>query len=106
MTLQYLELINRLNKLVSFLEKYNEKSWSKFFIHVKDQIENENRQGVVSLTQMRGGMGSFYDLVICRVNGHNISEQDEVQVNEKLMKLAEDVFSFARQIRISERYTN
>src|SRR5947209_9885804 len=102
MTTQYLELTNRQSKLISVLDKYNEKSWSNFFTHVKEQVENGNRQGVISLTQMRGGMGSFYDLVICRVNGHNIGEQDEAKMNEELVQLAEDIFSFARQIRISE----
>ena len=102
MTSTYSELTNRLNELISFLDKFNEKAWSKFFSDLKEQVENENRQAVVSLTQMRGGMGSFYDLVICKINGHNIDRQDEAEVNEELMQLAEDVFSLARQIRINE----
>ncbi|RYE56470.1 MAG: hypothetical protein EOP48_07960 [Sphingobacteriales bacterium] len=102
MTSKYSELANRLNALISFLEKYNEKSWSKVFSDLKEQVENEERQAVISLTQMRGGMGSFSDLVICKINGHNINRQDEAEVNEELMQLAEDVFSLARQIRINE----
>jgi hypothetical protein len=88
MTSKDSELSHRLNKLVSFLDKYNEKSWSKFFNDLKGQVENGNRQGVVSLTQMRGGMGSFYDLAICKINGHDIHDEDEAKVNEKLMQLA------------------
>ena len=102
MTSTYSELANRLNKLISFLDKYNEKAWSKFFRDLEVQIENGNRQGVVLLTQMRGGMGSFYDLAICKINGHDTCEEDEAQINEELMELAEDVFSLARKIRISE----
>jgi hypothetical protein len=102
MTSKYSELTYRLNKLISFLDKYNEKSWSKFFSNLKEQVENEKKQAVISLTQMRGGMGSFSDLVICKINGHNIDRQNEVEVNEELMQLAEDVFSLARKIRISE----
>ena len=102
MTSQYSELANRLNNLIAFLDKYNEKSWSKGFNALKEQVENGNREGVVSLTQMRGGMGSFYELVICRINGHDIQAEDEAKVNEELTQLTEDVFSLARQIRVSE----
>jgi hypothetical protein len=102
MASQYFELVCRLQKLISLLDKYDEKSWGKFFNSLKGQVENGNRQGVVALTQVRGGMGSFYDLVICRINGHDIQAEDEAKVNEELMQLAEDVFSLARQIRITE----
>ncbi len=102
MTPEYLELVARLQELILFLERYNEKSWSKYFIGIKEQLENGNRQGVLTLSQMRGGMGSFSDLVICKINGHEIREEDEAKVNEELIQLAEGVFTQTRQIRACE----
>lgn len=45
-----------------------------------------------------GGMGSFNDLMISTVNGHNVREEDEEELNERLAMLREFVYAEASQL--------
>ncbi len=102
MTKLHSELLLSLEKLIQLLLKHGEETWGKGFSDLKELIESGNKQGVISLTQMRGGMGSFFDLAICKINGHNIEPEEEAKVNKEIEMLSVKIFDMAREIRISE----
>lgn len=81
MTSEYSELAERVNNLICLLDRHDEKPWTTFFREVKVQIEMEKKQALVSLSQMQGGTGCFYSLVISQMKGHNIVKQDEAKVH-------------------------
>ena len=66
------KLIKELGDLIAHLNIFEEGNWSSIFIKVQKLIDNGDRRGLDSLKDMRGGMGSFNDLVICQINGHKI----------------------------------
>ena len=87
------QLLLELNKLITHLEKYNVSSWVIIFKKIESQIDNGNRLGIDALKNMRGGMGSFTDLVISAINGHNVKKEEENQANNQLMLLSNSVFT-------------
>jgi fructose-bisphosphate aldolase class 1 len=86
------KLIEQLDDLIAHLNKYEEKNWSIIFSKIRKLIDNGDRRGLDSLKNMRGGMGSFTDLIICQMNGHRIKKNEESFVNNELMKLGNQVF--------------
>ncbi len=46
-----------------------------------------------------GGMGSFNDLILARVNGHRIRREDEPRLNERLDDLRNRIHELAKQLR-------
>lgn len=96
--LQDLLLIN-LKALIQHLDKYEVKFWSEYFQKINKLIDNGDIRGLNSLTSMRGGMGSFTDLVICKINGHTIEEKEEDFANSELMRLGELVFKSADKLK-------
>ena len=61
-------------------------------------IDNGDRRGIDSLRNMRGGMGSFTDLIICEINGHRINKSEENFANTELIKLGNLVFTTADKL--------
>lgn len=91
-------LLTDLNILIQHLDRFEEKFWSDYFRKVYKLIDNGDLRGLDSLTTMRGGMGSFTDLVICKLNGHKIEKTEEDFANIELMRLGELVFKSADKI--------
>jgi len=56
-------------------------------------------RGLESINNMRGGMGSFFDLEICKINGHTIKKEEEDFANSELMRLGELVLKSADKLR-------
>lgn len=50
-----------------------------------------------------GGMGSLNDLILSRVNGHNVDREDESRANERLAVLQADMFRLASELLRSDR---
>ena len=46
-----------------------------------------------------GGMGSFNDLVIAGVNGHQVREEDEANVNRQLDDFRTSIYDLATQLK-------
>jgi hypothetical protein len=97
----YSELLIQLEKIVQLLLKHGESTWGLAFSELKQKIELGDRQGVITLSQMRGGMGSFFDLAICKINGHIIEQEEEENVNREVETLSAKIFELARQVRTS-----
>ena len=92
------KLIEQLESLISHLDKYEEKDWSLIFSKIKKLIDNGDRRGIDSLKNMRGGMGSFTDLIICQINGHRIDKNEENFANIELMRLGNLVLNTADKL--------
>lgn len=92
------KLIEQLENLIAHLNKYEEKSWSIFFSKIQKLIDNGDRRGIDSLRNMRGGMGSFIDLIICEMNGHKVEKSEENFANTELMRLGNLVFKTTEKL--------
>lgn len=91
-------LIKEIGDLIAHLNTFEEGNWSSIFTKVQKLIDNGDRRGLDSLKNMRGGMGSFNDLVICQINGHKIEKSQEDFANKELMKLGGLVFTTADKL--------
>ena len=79
-----MELNQEIEELNAILSKYGERKWkvSKVF----------SKSGASDVVRMFGGMGSINDLYICKINGHNISENIESEVNERIHNLLSSIY--------------
>jgi hypothetical protein len=91
-------LIKELEDLITHLNTYDEKNWASIFIKIQKLIDLGDRRSLDSLKSMRGGMGSFTDLVICQINGHNIDKNQEDFANKELMRLGGLAFKSADKL--------
>ncbi len=92
-------ILDDLTALIKHLDKYEEKNWTDYFRKVQTLIENGDLRGLESLNNMRGGMGSFFDFVICKVNGHTIEKEEEDFANSELMRLGDLVLKSADKLK-------
>jgi hypothetical protein len=91
-------LIKELEDLITHLNTYDEKNWASTFLKIQELIDLGDRRGLDSLKSMRGGMGSFTDLVICQINGHKIDMNQEDFANKELMRLGGLTFKSADKL--------
>lgn len=75
------EEIKALNLILDF---YRESRWK--FNAVYSQAD------ALAVMSRYGGMGSINDLIICKVNGHNISIEDEPSVNREIHNLLSSIY--------------
>ena len=92
-------IIEELDSLIKHLDKFEEKYWSEFFRKIKKLIDNGDTRAIDSLTNIRGGMGSFTDLVICQLNGHTIEKKEEDFANTELQRLGNIVLKSADSLK-------
>ena len=93
------QLIQELGLIIDHLKKYEELTWASHFTRARDLVDHGDIRGVEFLTNMRGGMGSFLDLGICRENGHKIEKGEEDFANTELMRLGEQAFFTADKLK-------
>ena len=91
-------LIAELDALIAHLNTFEEANWSSIFTTIQKLIDSGDRRGLDSLKNMRGGMGSFNDLIICQVNGHKIEKDQENFANKELLRLGGIVFATADKL--------
>ncbi len=92
------KLIDELEHLITHLKKYDEENWASIFSQTQKMIDNGDIRGLEALKKMRGGMGSFIDLVICQINGHRIEKSEEDFANTELIRLGNCVFAAADKL--------
>jgi hypothetical protein len=93
------ELHSLLEQTIELLDSCEEEHWSQWLEKSKNRIENGDFSGVNYLLNAYGGMGSFNDLVIHRLNGYKISEDEVKAVNDRLNNLRGRMFELANQIK-------
>ena len=92
-------ILSELNLLINHLDKYEEKNWSDYFRKMQRLIQNGDTRAIDSLNSIRGGMGSFNDLVICKMNKHKIEKDQEDFANSELMRLGGLVLKSADKLK-------
>ncbi len=81
------KLCNTLTDLIELLTKYGETGWSEHLQRILKRVEKHQARGFEDLLGIYGGMGSFSDLILSPVNGHDICEDDVYPVNRRLEQL-------------------
>ena len=92
-------ILGELEMLINHLDRYMERTWSDYFREIKTLIDKGDTRAIDSLNNIRGGMGSFFDLVICRINGHSIEKNEEEFANRELMRLGDLVLKSADKLK-------
>ena len=80
-----MELNQEIEELNNILKYHGERNWKVPTVWSKS--------GASNVVRMYGGMGSINDLYICKMNGHNISEDRESEVNEKVRGLLSNIYA-------------
>ncbi|HOA07633.1 MAG TPA: hypothetical protein PK419_05125 [Spirochaetota bacterium] len=92
-------LIEKLETLTGYLEQCNVSPWSKYFRISLQMIINRDGEGINEILSYYGGMGSFNDLYISKLNGHSISEKDESKVNRTISDLSNEIYMLCSEIK-------
>jgi hypothetical protein len=94
-------LIASLKNCILLLDKHKEEFWSNKLRSILNSIEvNGTTSNVVDrLLGLFGGMGSFSDLLIMKVNDHYIEEREEDKVNKKLSVYREQIYKEANNLK-------
>ena len=93
MTREASRLHELLIQCMNLLRSVDEAFWSG---RIESMLEQDNTLFIArSILAWYGGMGSFSDLMICRMNGHNVKPEDESQINERLSALRTEIYEEA-----------
>lgn len=91
-----MSLDKSLSQCLELLQSVNESFWSE---KIKDVLaQRSSTQLAQSILDWYGGMGSFSDLVICRINGHEIAAEKEMSINKKLSVLRTKIYKKANSL--------
>lgn len=91
-------LLKALDQLLVLLESVEEKRWHNYFARAKDKITASDFDGVTMVIHAFGGMGSFSDLVIHRLNNHKVQDEQISEINKKLTSLGAAVYEAAQKV--------
>lgn len=97
----YAMLVSTLDETTDLLERVGEEFWLSWSRLCMDELQRGDAYGLDRLLGAYGGMGSFNDLVISPLNGHQVNAQELTSVNERLVHLRSRSWELARWIRHS-----
>lgn len=75
----------------ALLSRYGETRWIPVLRKADQELAGGDGHGVLRLIGIFGGMGSFNDLVLCRINHHKISQAEEDPANTRLRQLSAEM---------------
>lgn len=97
------ERLERLSSLLdqtsTLLHQYGESHWTAWLATCKRELSTDDVSGLDRLLGGFGGMGSFNDLLVMRMNGHRIQQVQEEVVNGRLMALRREIWVEATTLR-------
>jgi hypothetical protein len=88
-------LLARLDEGIALLAQHGESHWARWMRTVRAEVQLFDAHGLRRLLQAYGGMGSFNDVVLTHLNGHQIDPKQERIVNERLNALRSSMHSDA-----------
>jgi hypothetical protein len=71
-------LLAGLNAVINMLDQHGESHWAGWMRSVRTEVQVHDAHGLRRLLQAYGGMGSFNDLVLAHLNGHQIDPTQEI----------------------------
>jgi hypothetical protein len=88
-------LLARLDEGIALLDQHGESHWAQWMGSVRAEAQIHDAHGLRGLLQTYGRMGSFNDVVLTHLNGHQIDTKQERIVNECLDALRSSMHSDA-----------
>jgi hypothetical protein len=88
-------LLARLDEGVALLDEHGESHWARWMHTVRAEVQMHDAHGLRRLLQAYGGMGSFNDVVLTNLNGHQFDTKQERIANERLDALRSSMYSDA-----------
>jgi Domain of unknown function (DUF6966) len=92
-------LVRSMNELETLLGDVGEDFWRDWIRKDLTRIENGDRYALAHFLGAFGGMGSFSDLVISPMNGHEISEEHIGSSNDRLGVLRSRAWASAKAMQ-------
>lgn len=86
-------LVASLDATSNLLDQHGESYWTRWIRGAQAEIEAQDANGLRRLSQAYGGMGSFNDLVLSHLNGHQINPDQEHAANHRLDTLRSTIYS-------------
>jgi hypothetical protein len=91
------EVLSQLRNLEDFMKRHAVKAWSDKLRNVRQQATNNLQELKRQVLDMyRGSMGSLTDLIISRVNGHEVD--DEKAANAQLDNMVHELWERANRL--------
>jgi hypothetical protein len=87
------DLASQLEDALELLDSVSETFWSS---KIREALGAIDPAQVLS---WYGGMGSFNDLMIARVNGHHLPREQESAVNSRLSVLRRQIYELATRLK-------
>lgn len=91
---------NRLSELLSecsvLLKSVGEEWWSAEMDRIlacSDPVLSAQK-----VLDLYGGMGSFSDLMLCAINGHNVAPENEDKINTQLSNFRSKIYEEAERL--------
>lgn len=85
-----------LRALLQLMRCVGERHWAETVERALLNLEmGATKRWIEEILSWYGGMGSLNDLVIAKVNGHNVEPQDEQALNAELARLTSALYARA-----------
>jgi hypothetical protein len=95
------DLLIDLDALVALLRGSGETVWAPKFESVKIGLQRNDARAFDSILDTYGGMGSFNDLLLHPVSGHEVNAGTSESVNRQLVSLRSRIWTNSRLLRDS-----
>ncbi len=92
-------LIESLDEIVNLLSTHGESHWITWATSCRAALNDNDAAAFDRVLGAFGGMGSFNDLSILRVNGHAVEPDQESTVNARLTGLRSAIWDDAVALR-------
>lgn len=92
-------LIKSLDETVNLLLNHGESHWFRWATSCRAALHNNDAAAFDRVLGAFGGMGSFNDLWILRINGHAVEPDQESTVNARLTGLRSAIWDDAMALR-------
>ena len=96
---QVAELRGDLVDCVDLLQHAGEEHWADWLRGTVTRLDAFDRRAFERVFGAFGGMGSFNDLVLHPMNGHDLGESEIDVTNEKLARLRSSIYRTANELR-------
>jgi hypothetical protein len=94
-----------LDETIALLKQHGEDHWAGWLRISRQRLAAGDAYGLDHLLSAFGGMGSFNDLVVMRLNGHRIDPSKEDDINERLARVRSEVWTEATALPQALRST-
>jgi hypothetical protein len=89
------DVVARLGALEQFMRRYRVNTWADEFLQVQQTAASDRQELKRRVLDLyRGSMGSLTDLIVSRVNGHEVD--DEAAANAELDRMVQELWEMVK----------